>query len=149
MSSRIFLLFELEATTKRCFKEGVRRTPSLRRRLTATLCRADRLNVRQSDCAEKLETTPAWRVMPEIRIEGQLAPPGKDWIAPQELRRWMKQGSIFPWQDVLATKAGNPERESADGYHAREILSTRTALAELMEQLHPSPVESSVGWNGS
>lgn len=57
----------------------------------------------------------------------------------------MKHGSTLPWLDTLASKAWNPEKDTADGYLVRDILSMGTALAALLDEFHPIPIVFSVG----
>ena len=91
--------------------------------LITQICRSNGLTLDPQDCLSKLERTPLYMVRPDHRIDAHLAFPRTERIAPREVRRWMKHGSIIPWVEALAAKAGTVDKDNANAYVAREIMN--------------------------
>ncbi|CAN8074595.1 unnamed protein product [Agarophyton chilense] len=109
------------------------------------VCRANGLEVDHVAFETKLKPTAARFVKPEFRIDAELSFPFTQRVAPRKIRRWMKHGSIVPWVEGLASRAGPPERDTFDGYLSREILAVGMALAALLDEFHPLPIIFSAG----
>ena len=60
----------------------------------------------------------------------------------------MKHGSIIPWVEALAAKAGTVDKDNANAYVAREIMTVGLSLAALLDEFHPSQIvfSAGVGW---
>ena len=106
-------------------------------RVKRELCRSVGLEVNPSLSAEKLELGKIWRIRPEYRLADSLSFPATSRKAPRILHRWMNHGSLVPWLNALCSKAGQVEKDNADGYLAREIMSTGLTLASLLNEFHP------------
>lgn len=70
------------------------------------ICRSNGQILDPRDGLSKLERTPLYMVRPDLRIDAHLAFPPTERIAPREIRRWMKHGSIIPWVEALSAKSG-------------------------------------------
>lgn len=142
--ARFFEPLALDVTTKKdlyalleYYKHGTR--------LIESICSSSGLKIRHAKNKGKLELVPARLIRPDRRMNGQLAYPATERIAPVELRRWMQKGSIIPFVEGLAAKAGDVHKSDGDGLLAREIMCTGLALAALLDEFHPNPIIFSSG----
>lgn len=123
---------QLEVTTKAdmypfltYWKEG--------QKLVQVMCRSAALNIsHEKDKAvfQSIRTPILW---PDHRTNANLAFPPHKCIATRELRRWIQKGSIIPFVEALAGKAGRIDRDNADAYLVREIMCTGMALAPFFD----------------
>lgn len=58
---------------------------------------------------------------------------------------WMISGSIVPFFEILAVRAGPVEMDTADGHLSREIMCVSLFLAAFLDDLHPHPPVYSSG----
>lgn len=106
-------------------------------RFTWDICHSAGLTVDPKECLDLLETAVVFRIRPERRRANNLAFPPSQRRAPFELIRFMGDGSIRQWVENLAARAGNPAKDNADGYPARQILTSGLALCSLLDEFHP------------
>ena len=59
------------------------------------------------------------------------------------LNHWLQQGSLVTAFEAMSRRAGIVERETADGYLAREIKVSGLILASFLDELHPDQVTTS------
>lgn len=142
--ARFFEPLALEVTSKKdlyalldYFKQGSR--------LVELICCSSQLKVKHSRNKGAFESTPARLLRPDHRVNGQLSFPPMERVAPVELRRWIQKGSIVPFVEGLASKAGGVHKSNADAFTAREIMCTGLALAALLDEFHPNPIVYSAG----
>lgn len=67
-------------------------------------------------------------VLPDLRAHPHLSMPMTQGVAPAAIRQFMQAGSVVAHTNLLAAKARSISADSADGYLAREIMSTGLAL---------------------
>lgn len=84
-------------------------------------------------CMDRLQVTPMYFVRPEFRSDPHFSFPPTQRVAHREIQRCVKNISILPWQETMTARAGSVYRDNADGYMAREVLSTRLELATFLD----------------
>lgn len=52
----------------------------------------------------------------------------------------MTDESIMPWMTSLCAEVGQVEKDNADGYLAREIVTAGLTLASLLNEFHPAQI---------
>lgn len=101
--------------------------------MVQVLCRTNALKIshdKNKGCFQSIKA-PIFR--PDRRSIADLSFPPEKRIATRELRRWVQKGSIIPFVEALATKAGPLGKYNSDTYLAREIKFTVLALAALYD----------------
>lgn len=73
-------------------------------------------------------------VLPELRSHPQATFPLDERVA--TIQRFLQSGSIIACRRILADKAGTADKDSADAYLAREILTAGLALVNLLDEFH-------------
>lgn len=106
-------------------------------RLTWDICHSAGLTVDPRQCPDLLEPSVVFRIRPERRRANNLAFPSFQRRDPFELVRFMGEGSVRQWVENLAARAGNPAKDNADGYLARQILTSGLTLCSLLDEFHP------------
>lgn len=81
-----------------------------------------------------------YRIRPERRRANNLNFYPSKKIAPYEIHRFISYGSGRAWEKQLAARAGTPSMDNADGYLARQILTTGLALASILDEFHPQQI---------
>ena len=126
------------STTKEL--EGLLRYYFESERLKWDLCQTAHLDTDPDKCEGMLERPVIRRILPNRRRANNLAFAPTKRIAPFEIARFLSEGSVRSWVERLATSAGNPKRDNADGYLAKQILITGLTLACLLDECHPDQV---------
>lgn len=102
-----------------------------------TLCFQNNLPLSHKECKDLFQVRQLPIVLPELRSHPQATFPLAERVAPTEIRRFLQAGSIIAYTRGLADKAGSANKDSADGYLAREILTTGLALVNVFDEFHP------------
>lgn len=95
--------------------------------------------MKQSKSLGVLQLVAAQVIRPDHRQNSQLTFPPAKREAITELTRWMQKGSSIPFVDGLAGKDRPIERDNAESYFAREIMSTGLNLAAFRAEIDPNP----------
>lgn len=74
------------------------------------MSRAAGLSADSPECKGPLLHSVAYYVRPDARVSAHLSFPPTNRISPQELTRWMCDGSILAWAENLSTRAGEHRR---------------------------------------
>lgn len=106
-------------------------------RLIWGVCHSAGLDIDPANCKAQLEKQPVFRVRPERRRENNLSFPPTQRRAPFEISRFLSEGSVRTFVENLAARAGNSQKDSAEGHLARQILFAGLALSSLLDEFHP------------
>lgn len=68
-------------------------------------------------------------------------------IAPFEIETWLTNGSLEHHIKGLAARIGDPDKDNADGYLAREVMVIRLALASVLEEFPPARCVAQEWWS--
>lgn len=110
-----------------------------------TLCYLSNLRLSHSKCKSKFQTRSQPVLLPDFRSVQQVGFPLTERVAPTEIRRFLQAGSVLAYTRLLADKAGAVNKDCADGYMAREIMTMGLTLAALLDELYHYPMIFSNG----
>lgn len=105
-----------------------------------TLCFQNNLSLSHKECKELCQVCQIPVILPEVRSHPQATFPLAQRVAATEIRRFLQAGSIIAYTNGLAENAGPLNKDSAEGYLARDILTTGLSLVNLLEEFHPYPL---------
>lgn len=140
----LFQLLVLEVTTKTDLYALLESSKSAQR-LIESVCRSGGLRVKHDMNNSVFQKVTASILLPDCRTSCQLSFSPARRVSTSQLRRWTHKWYIIPWVEALSAKAGTVDKYNADGYLAREIMSTGLSLATFLDYFHPNPMVFSAG----
>lgn len=108
--------------------------------LATMIFRSAGLTPDPAHCPDQLSSDSDFFVCPDVRVNVHIALPSTQRMVVREIWRWMTHGSIIPWVEGLASRAGSTDGMKAGKCIAREILFVGTTLATMLEKFHPARV---------
>lgn len=102
-----------------------------------TLCHLNNQRISHAKCKSKFQARSHPVILLDFRSVQQVGFPLTESVTPTEIRNFLQSGSIVSYTRQLAGKAGPINKDSANGYMARDAMTTGLTMVTLMEEFDP------------